>query len=108
MSLKADEDLIINSGDPAAYAKKRLSLDFRTLLLQVLRAFAISESDNRQFREYFAQGGGATWSDIIKAVEDDDTQGKIYVELFRQLTEEALKQRGVVSQQVDKQIPKWY
>lgn len=108
MAFTADEDLIINSGDPAAYAKQRLALGFRTYLLETLKAFSQSSKDYRQLRDYFAQGGGASWEDIIKAVEDDSEQGRNYVELFRQLVEAELHARNVVSNQVEKPIPKWY
>ena len=101
-------DILINSGDPHEYAKARLELSFRDIVIEALKAFALNDKEFKELREYFSTGGGMTWNDILKAVQDDSEEGLRIVELFRQLTEAELASRGVIAQQADKHIPKWY
>lgn len=107
MRFEVDESLIINSGDANEYAKARKKLSFRDFVIMALEGFSKNEKEFKQIRTYFAQGGGATWNDILKAVRDDNEQGKRYVEMFRQVTEAELMSRGVISPEAEKPIPKW-
>lgn len=103
-----DKKFIKNSGSASEYAKKRLAMSFRDIVLAAVTGFIENEASYKPLREYFAQGGGASWQDIKKAIEDDSDLGKRYVEMFRQLVEAELMARGVYSSQAEKKIPKWY
>lgn len=98
------EDFFLNSGNPALDAKIRLNMSFKDIVLQALYAFKQNTDEIKHIREYLNQGGGATFEDIIKAIEDDSPQGLGYLELLRQITVAELESRGVYSPQTDKKI----
>ena len=92
--------------DSAAYARYRLNLPLREYVLETLRGYRDRALVDKNFAEFSSQGGGASWNDIIKAVEDGSELGRMYVEQFRQVTEAEMKARGIKGAAFLKQLEK--
>lgn len=97
-------------GDAQKYAQAELAKPFRQIVLEQLYALRELDKESKQFATFFAQGGGASWSDMIAAIEDNSELGQKYLDEWQLLVYADMKSRGIAPvtvKQLEKNKPKW-
>ncbi len=88
------------------FAQERLAKPFREYVIEILQSFVAATREFPEVKAYFSDGG-PSFSDMLKAVQDDSEEGRQIVEMFRKRTEMDLAAKGVHSDQVLKPLVKW-
>lgn len=97
-------------GNAQQYAQEQLAKPFRQIVLENLYALRELDKESKQFATFFAQGGGATWNDVIAAIEDNSELGQKYLDEWQLLVYADMQSRGIAPvtvKQLEKNKPKW-